>query len=118
MRVVRVNELLKRELSLLMHTRYRDSTVFITLSAVETAPDLKAATVYYGVIGGYPEEKAARHFFGKFGAELRLELGKRVILKFLPHFTFRYDDSMERGSHILDLIDTLEDTPPAEDPQK
>lgn len=108
MRVVRVNELLKRELSLLLHTRYRDSSVFITLSAVETSPDLKTAVVYYGVIGAYPEEKAARQFFARHGGELRIELGKRVILKYLPHLTFHYDDSMERGARIVDLLDSLD----------
>ena len=114
MRVVRVNELLKRELSLLLHTRYRDSSVFITLSEVNTSPDLKTATVFYGVIGAYPQEKAAREFFGRHGGELRIELGKRVILKYLPHLTFRYDDSMERGARIVDLIDSLDvPEPPA-----
>jgi ribosome-binding factor A len=119
MRVVRVNELLKRELSLLLHTRYRDSSVYITLSEVETSPDLKTAVVYYGVIGAFPEEKAARQFFARHGGELRIELGKRVILKYLPHLTFQYDDSMERGARIVDLLDSL-DVPehPAKDEEK
>ncbi|HNX03897.1 MAG TPA: 30S ribosome-binding factor RbfA [Opitutales bacterium] len=108
MRVVRVNELLKREVSAILHTRYRDSAVRITVSGVETSPDLKAATVFYGVIGDHPEVIAAKRFFSKSGEDIRLELGRRVILKYLPHLTFQYDESMERGSHIVDLIDSLE----------
>lgn len=114
MRVVRVNELLMREVSSLLHTRYRDSAVYITVSGVETAPDLKSATVFYGVVGGFPEEKAARQFFSRFGEEIRMQLGRRVILKFLPHLTFKFDESLERGAHIVDLIDALEPEKPGE----
>jgi ribosome-binding factor A len=108
MRVVRINELIKREISSILHTRFRDSAVRITVSDVETTPDLKAATVFYGVIGGEEEAAAARHFFGKNGAEIRMMVGKVVVMKYLPRLTFRYDDSMERGAHLNEIIDTLD----------
>lgn len=107
MRVVRINELIRQELSSILHTRFRDSAVRITISGVETAPNLHTATVYYSVIGAQADAAAARRFFAKNGEELRLLLAKRVIIKYLPHLTFIYDESLERGSHLNDVIDSL-----------
>jgi ribosome-binding factor A len=108
MRVVRINELIKREISTLLHTRYQDSAVRITISGVDTSPDLKASTVFYGVIGTPEDAAAARHFFGKNAAEIRMLLGKRIIIRYLPHLSFRFDESMERGAHMNDIIDSLD----------
>ena len=108
MRVVRINELIKREISSILHTRFRDSAVRITVSGVETAPDLKTATVFYGVIGDENNVAEARHFFGKHGNEIRMLVGKVVVIKYLPHFSYRYDDSMVRGAHLNDVIDSLD----------
>lgn len=108
MRVVRINELVKREISSILHTRYREKAVRITVSGVETSPDLKEAVVYYGVIGDADTEVQARRFFAKEAGEIRMMLGKRVVMKYLPHLTFRYDDSLERGSRIGEIIDSLD----------
>jgi len=108
MRVVRINELIKREISSILHTRYREASVRITISEVETSPDLKEAVVYYGVIGGKDDEARARRFFGKEGGEIRMMLGKRVVIKYLPRLFFRFDDSMERGNRIGEIIDSLD----------
>lgn len=108
MRVVRINELIKREISSILHTRFRDGTVRITISGVETTPDLKAATVFYGVIGDESNVADARHFFGKYGNEIRMMVGKVIVMKYLPHFSYRYDESMERGAHLNEVIDALD----------
>jgi ribosome-binding factor A len=107
MRVVRINELIKREISSILHTRYREASVRITISEVDTSSDLKEAVVYYGVIGDKENEKQARHFLSKEGGEIRMMLGKRVVIKYLPHLVFRFDDSMERGNRIGEIIDSL-----------
>jgi ribosome-binding factor A len=107
MRVVRINELVKREISSILHTRYRETAVRITISEVETSPDLKDAVVYYGVIGDRENEAQARRFFAKDGGEIRMMLGKRVVMKYLPRLDFRFDDSMERGARVGEIIDSL-----------
>ena len=50
-RISRVNELLQRELSEQLRLRYRSQAVKITISEVETSPDLRNATIYYSVLG-------------------------------------------------------------------
>jgi len=107
MRVVRINELIKREISSILHTRYRETAVRITISEVETSPDLKDAVVYYGVIGDRDDEAHARRFFSKEGGEIRMTLGKRIVIKYLPRLDFRFDDSMERGNRVGEIIDSL-----------
>ncbi|MFA5258269.1 MAG: 30S ribosome-binding factor RbfA [Opitutales bacterium] len=108
MRVVRINELIKREISSILHTRYRDTSVRITISDVDTAPNLKDAIVFYGVLGDETDQAAVRRFFGREGREIRALLGKVIVLKYLPHLSFQFDDSLERGARLNDLMDALE----------
>ena len=107
-RSTRVNELIKREVSALLHTHFRDDTVAITITAVDTSPDLRNGRVYYSVLGNeYQREEAAR-FFRRFGGEIRRRIGEVVILKYLPQLRFVFDESLERGSGIVDLLDQLD----------
>lgn len=110
-RISRVNELLQRELSEQLRQRYRSQAVKITISEVETSPDLRNATVFYSVLGSEEDQRDARKLFRKVGKDLRQQVSQRVILKYFPNFEFVYDPSMERGSHILDLLDQLDDEP-------
>ena len=115
-RITRVNELLQRELSEQLRQRYRSQAVKITISEVETSPDLRNATIYYSVLGDEQAQLEARKLFRKVGKDLRQQVSQRVILKYFPNFEYVYDPSMERGSHILDLLDQLdEDDRPTND---
>ncbi len=118
MRVVRINELIKREISDILHTRYRDVAVRITISGVDTAPNLQNATVYYGVIGEVKDRADARRFFAREGEEIRMQLSKRIVLKYLPHLAFSFDDSLERGARLNELMDSLEDSPSDSDTEE
>ena len=106
--MVRVNELLKREISDLLHTRFQGRAVYITITGVQVSSDLKTARVYYSVLGTEEQRRASRHFFKTEGAEIRHQVGKRVVLKYLPALSFVYDDSIERGLRLNELIDQLE----------
>lgn len=107
-RQVRVNELIKREISELLHTRYKDDAVAITVTDVDVSPDLRNAGVYYSVIGDEAVSWKARRFFQQKGEELRRLVGKRVILKYLPHFLYKEDDSIQRGHRIIEILDELD----------
>jgi len=107
-RIVRVNELLKREISAQLHTHYRTQAVRITISDVETAPDLRWARVYYSVLGDESARIEADALLRRIAKELRHRVGKEVILKYLPQLEFCYDPSLERGASILEVIDEIE----------
>ncbi len=107
-RISRINELIRRELSEQLRKRYRSAAVAITISDVETSPDLRNATIFYSVIGGEDALRDARKLFRKSGKDLHHQVKQRIILKYFPNFEYVYDPSMERGSHVLDLLDQLD----------
>jgi ribosome-binding factor A len=107
MRVVRVNELIKRELSALLHTRYQEQAVRITLSDVEVAPGLRSATVYYTVVGTAADVAAAGRFFARERTETAPPARQPHRVEYLPHLSFRHDSSLERGSRLNNLMDEM-----------
>lgn len=108
-RITRVNELLQREVSEQLRRRYRSDATRITISSVETSADLRNASIYYSVLGEQSDIEAARCLFLKVGKELRQLVSKRIVLKYFPQFEFTYDPSLQRGAHLLDVIDRLDD---------
>jgi ribosome-binding factor A len=107
-RLTRINELLMRELSDLLHTRYRDRTVSITVTEVDITSDLRSARVYYSVLGDERARQNAVKLFDEIKGELKALVSKRVILKYTPSFSFHYDDSTVRGNRTLAILDDLQ----------
>lgn len=107
-RSVRVNELVKREISDFLHSRYRDQTVRITIVEADISPDLRNGRIYYSVLGDEVESREAEAFLQQKKNEIRRHLGRNVILKYTPSLQFIEDDALERGSRVLDLLDEIE----------
>ncbi len=107
-RMVRVNELVRREISEILHTRFRGESVGITITEVKVANDLRNARVFYSVLGGEEEAQTARAFLKSQVREIRFLMGKRVVLKYTPFLSFVQDDSIQRGVHLNSLIDELD----------
>lgn len=116
-RKVRVGELVKREISDILHTRFQTSAVLITITEVDVSPDNKNAIVFYSVIeaNGFTRKKA-QQFFAKNTSMFRRELGKRIILKFLPALTFAFDEKNKAAAMVNELIDELVE--PVSEPSK
>jgi len=115
-RVVRVNELVKREISHILHTRHRAEMVDVSILAVDVSPNLRAAKVFFGTHGDADKRLRAERFFARSHEEIRREMGKSVRLKYLPHLEFIYDkgsDYSERLNSLLDDLGLEGETPPA-----
>jgi ribosome-binding factor A len=107
-RTVRIAELVQRELSGYLHTKYQAEAVNITVSGVEVAPDLKTGKIFFSILGGpEAEEQGLRWLKQKWG-ELRRELAHRVQIKHAPEWIFLIDEATPRGNRVLDLLDELE----------
>jgi len=80
---------------------------FVTITGVETSPDLRQATVYVSVLGS--EKKRARSLEGLDAAHgiLQRQIATELRLKRTPQLTFQYDPSVERGVRMSKLIDEL-----------
>ncbi len=110
-RTVRVNELVQRELSDILRKRYQSESVAITITEVRVTPDLHDARVFVSVIGNDEAALKGLRWMQRKGGELRYELGRRIVLKFLPKLEFVVDESVVRGTRILKMLDDL--GPPA-----
>jgi ribosome-binding factor A len=106
-RVIRVNELVMRELSNLLHTRFQDRAVGITVTEVDVTQDLRSARVYYSVLGDEDARHEAARLFSEIKGELRSRMGKQVVLKYTPTLEFVFDESQARGSRTLAILDEL-----------
>ena len=113
-RIERINQLIRQEISELLQRNVKDPRLssFIAVTAVVTSSDLKQAKIFVSCI--CTEEEKHEIISGLTAASgfLRNELMKRLSLRRIPELTFQWDDSIERGTHLLELIDKVStDTP-------
>ena len=108
-RINRINEEIQKELSSLLRTvkdpRVQDTMISIT--RVETTPDLRYTKVYASFL---QEDKAADALKGLQSAAgyLRRELGSALNLRYTPQIMWALDDSITYGAKMLALINSLE----------
>lgn len=107
-RIQRVNELLQRELSEQLRRHYGREAVNVTISGVETTPDLRQARVFYSVLGGGGAEAEACALFERIGGDLSRRASRRIILKYFPRLEFVHDPSLRRGAEILEIIEEID----------
>ena len=112
-RLERVNELLKRELGDLLTREVSFEAALVTIQQVDITPDLKHAHVFVSVIGSDEQAKAAMAKLHGSRTTLQHLLSKRVVLKYTPHLHFKLDDSIERGTRIISILEEI-DLPPDE----
>jgi ribosome-binding factor A len=106
-RTLRVNELIQRELSDILRKRHQAEATPITITGVDTAPDLRECRVHVAVAGP-PEETARKlRWLKTITRDLRAELGRRIVLKYMPNLTFTPDTTTARGNRILGLLDEI-----------
>jgi ribosome-binding factor A len=106
-RLLRVNELLKRELSTILTREITFEDLLVTINQVDVTPDLKSAHVYFSVLG----KKGRASVLQKLEAHrtaLQAELSRHVVLKHTPHLVFHFDDSIERGVRIIEILQEIE----------
>ncbi len=108
-RTQRVDELLRQEIGTLLSKEVADPRIgFATITDVETSPDLGHAKVWVSVIGGPADrEETVRALQGSMGF-IRHELGRRLRIRRIPELHVRLDDSAERGTRVLHVLQELE----------
>ena len=80
---------------------------FATIISIETTPDLRHAKVLVSVIGQPDDRKTTLNALGRAMPFVRHELGKRLRLKRIPEFHLELDETLERGTRVLHLLDEL-----------
>ena len=109
-RTDRVSAQLRRELGTLIHEAVREHGLpSVSVSDVEVTRDLAHAKVF---ITALMQERSAEAVKGlkALAPQIRFQLGKAMKLRHVPELHFHYDDSVDRGERIENL---LRDLPPA-----
>jgi ribosome-binding factor A len=111
-RIERVNHLIRQEISELLRREVNDPRLgaFVSITEVVTTPDLKHAKVFVSCIGNDEEKKEILSALVAASGFLHNELTKSLRLRHIPVLEFRWDDSIEQGAHILELIDQVTKT--------
>jgi len=80
---------------------------FVTVTGVETSPDLRHARVYVSVLGSEQEQEQSLAALEAAHGVLQGRLARELRLKRTPQLTFEYDPTVERGVRMTQLIDEL-----------
>lgn len=112
-RMGRINEEIQRELSALIRS-VKDPRVtgMVSVTAVETTPDLRYAKVFISVLDKSDCTQVLKGLKSASGW-LRRELGSALRLRYTPELQFERDDSIDKGAHILDMLRNPEVVKPA-----
>ena len=112
-RIGRINEEIQRELSSLIRT-VKDPRVtgMVSITAVDTTPDLKFAKIYVSVLDKSDCDQVIKGLKSAAGY-LRRALGQALQLRSTPELNFVRDDSIDKGAHILEMLRDPEVVKPA-----
>jgi len=103
----RVNEALREVLSEEIGTLKDPRIGFVTVTGVDTSPDLRQATVYVSVLGSEKKRDATIAGLQSSHGVLQSRVNSELRLKHTPQLTFEYDPTVERGVRLSRLIDEL-----------
>ncbi len=107
----RVGGLIQRELATMLMREVKDPRLsMVSITAVDVTRDLGLARVYYTVINSDQDVSLlddVRQGLDRASGFLRHELGQRIKLRIVPQLLFRYDESVQHGARLTQLIDKV-----------
>ena len=116
-RTVRINELLQREISHVLHTKCGQEAVCYTITSVEIAPDLRTAKVYFSLLKKDADPVRALKWILTKVSLISEHLRRYVQLRYLPKLEFVHDDTPARAERVLNLLDQISPPPASPIPQ-
>lgn len=104
-RARKVAQHIQEELGRLFSRGVKDPRIgFITLTGVELSPDLRSGKVFYSVLGDEASKKETAQGLKAATPFLKREVAKALALRHVPDLRFVYDESIERGARIEELL--------------
>lgn len=104
----RVEELIKEEISEILRKKVSDPRIgFVSITGVDLSPDFEQAKIFVSIFG--EEKQKLKTFQGLTAATgyIRGELGKMLEMRALPKLEFVPDNSLERGSQVLNILSKI-----------
>jgi ribosome-binding factor A len=106
-RMRRINEMLREVVGAAIASDLNDPRIgFVTVTSVETTPDLRAARVYVSVLGSPEERDATLAGLASSHGVIQARIAAETRMKRTPTLTFHYDDTIEKGVRISKLLDS------------
>ncbi|MDA0769453.1 MAG: ribosome-binding factor A [SAR202 cluster bacterium Casp-Chloro-G4] len=119
-RMERVNVLVRQEISQIMFADLNDPRLsgVVSVTRVDTAPDLRSAKVYISVYGDAEAKKRNMAALTSAGGFIHRVLKRNLSsLKYIPVLSFELDESIEKGAEMIKMINKIvPDLPPENDP--
>ena len=111
----RVRELLKRAIGEAIRREFNtDEVGLITVNDLDVGGDLRTAVVFITILGNPTQQKNGLEVLEQNRILIQSLVAKSVILKYTPTLRFIVDDSIVRGNRVLQILDELEKSSPAE----
>lgn len=102
----RINEVLREVVGAAVAGELNDPRIgFVTVTSVETSPDLRTAKVFVSVLGDADEREATLRGLRSSHGVIQSRIATETRMKRTPTLTFHYDDTAERGIRISELLD-------------
>jgi ribosome-binding factor A len=102
----RVNESVREVLAAAIATDLKDPRIgFVTVTDVDTSPDLRAARVFVSVLGSAEERETALEGLRSSHGFLQSRIASEMRMKRTPTLTFHYDESIERADRLSRLLE-------------
>ncbi|NTU59716.1 MAG: 30S ribosome-binding factor RbfA [Deltaproteobacteria bacterium] len=106
----RVADQLLHEVARAVQHDVKDPRVgFVTFTSARVSPDLRVAWIYYTVLGDEKAREGTRRGLESATPFLRRTLGQALRLKSVPELRFDYDDAVERGLRMEELLGNIRD---------
>lgn len=103
----RVRKELMREIADIIQKDIRGLSGLVSILDVEVSHDNSYAKVYYSVFGSEEQKQKSIESIEQHTSKIRYEIGKRIRLRLTPELRFIYDNSIERGSKVTEIIDKI-----------
>jgi ribosome-binding factor A len=116
-RMRRVNESLRQVLSEALPELKDPRIGFVTVTGVDTSPDLRQAVVFVSVLGSEKKRNASMTGLDAAHGVLQAKISRELRLKRTPTLTFEYDHAVEHGVRMSQLIDELAPEPDPAEPR-
>ena len=106
-RMRRINEVLREAIGSAIGSDLEDPRIgFVTVTGVDTSPDLRSARVYVSVLGSEDERDESLAALRSSHGILQAAIAREARMKYTPKLTFHYDEGPERAVRLGRLLDS------------
>ena len=109
-RMRRINEVLREVVGAAVAGELNDPRIgFVTVTSVETSPDLRTAKVFVSVLGDEQEREETLSGLRSSHGVIQARIAAETRMKRTPTLTFHYDDTIEKAARVSELLEQGED---------